>query len=446
MKKLRKMTSILLAVVMMLALSVTAFADTDQKAGETYEAYKIFDATISGDNASYSISADSAWLTDVQNYNGTGLTLTKSADGTKYVVTTSENFSAKAFAEYLATKKDGKPINGSVTGTKEGATFTDLADGYYLVSSSLGNVCQLTTGGEIKIVEKNTVPDVDKKIETKDAYAQIGQVIPFTVTITDGTGTNKEIILHDQMSDGLTLNKDSFKIQVNGEDVDSANYVLETENAGNDTFQIQFKEAYVASLNKGDKIVVTYSATVNKNAVKVDKVTNKASIDYSEQSNTDTSEVEVKTNSFDVLKYAKGDSKKANLAGATFQLKQGDTVIKLIKVDENTYRVAEADEEGAVDTFTTVDAKNITIQGVDSDLEYTLVETVAPDGYNLLTSPVTVKVNADNSTVSEIENSAGATLPTTGGMGTTVLYAVGIILVLGAGVTLVVRRRMGASK
>lgn len=447
MKQLKKLTSILLALVMMLALGATAFA-ADTAKGETYNAYKIFDATINGNHASYSIDKNSEWLSDVQSYTGEGLTLTESADGTKMLVTVSDDFNATTFAAYLAAKTTGKTAAKTEAGTEEGVTITGLADGYYLITSSLGSLCQLTTGGSLTIVEKNTVPDVDKKIDTKDAYAQIGDVIPFTITITDGTGTNKAITLHDQMSEALTLNKDSFQIKVNDTAVDASNYTLTYPTSG-DTFTIAFTAEYVASLDKDAKIVVTYNATLNEKAVSVNKITNKASIDYSNQSNTDTSEVEVKTNSFAVLKYASDDSTKSNLAGATFRLKQGDNVIGLIKVSDTEYRVAldsEKNAEAYTETFTTVANGNITIKGVDSDLDYTLVETVAPAGYNLLTSSVSVNVAEDNSTVSEIANSAGSTLPITGGMGTTLLYAIGIILVLGAGVTLVVRRRMNVSR
>ena len=446
MKQFKKLTSILLALVMMLAMSVTAFA-ADSATGETYTAYKIFDATISanGKNASYSIANDSEWLSVVQSYTGEGLTLINSADGAKKLVTVSESFDAATFAAYLANNTSGKAAAKTETGTKTGVTLTGLIDGYYLVTSSLGSVCQLATGGQITIVEKNTVPDVDKVINTEDAYAQIGKVIPFTITITDGTGTNKAITLHDEMSDALTLDKNSFAVKVNNENVDSSKYTLTYPETG-DTFTITFGAGYVASLEKGAKIVVTYSATLNEKAISVDKITNKASIDYSNQSKTDESTVEIKTNSFDVRKYAAEDDTKANLAGATFQLKQGDSIVKLIKVSNTEYRVAMLNEEGAVDSFTTVASSNIVIKGVDSDLDYTLVETSAPAGYNLLTDPVTVDVNATNNTVSEIANSAGSTLPTTGGMGTTLLYTVGVILVLGAGVALVVRRRMNASK
>lgn len=445
MKQLKKLTSILLALVMMLALGATAFAKNDPVNGETYTAYKVFDATISGDNASYSITSSNPFYATVSAYEG--ITLTESADGTKYLVEKNDKFDAAAFAVLLNAVENKGNASGSGVAADSTVSITGLSDGYYLVTSSLGAVCQLTTAGTLTVVEKNTIPDVVKTTDTDSAYAAIGDKIPYTITITDGTGTNKAIILHDKMTSGLTFN-DDIAIKVGDETVTESNYTL-TKDQNGDTFTIVFKAEYVASLADGAKIVVTYSATVNKDAVSVDKVSNTASIDYSNQSNTDTSEVEVKTNSFAVLKYASDDTDKANLAGATFQLKQGDNVIGLIKVSDTEYRVAldsEKNAEAYTETFTTVANGNITIKGVDSDLDYTLVETVAPAGYNLLTSSVSVNVAEDNSTVSEIANSAGSTLPTTGGMGTTLLYAIGIILVLGAGVTLVVRRRMNVSR
>ena len=93
----------------------------------------------------------------------------------------------------------------------------------------------------------------------------------------------------------------------------------------------------------------------------------------------------------------------------------------------------------------TVASGDIVIWGVDSDEDYSITELQAPKGYNLLNPPTKeVTVNADNSTRIEVENYSGTELPSTGGIGTTILYIIGAILVLGAGILLVVRRRMNA--
>ncbi|MBQ1270265.1 MAG: LPXTG cell wall anchor domain-containing protein, partial [Clostridia bacterium] len=132
-----------------------------------------------------------------------------------------------------------------------------------------------------------------------------------------------------------------------------------------------------------------------------------------------------------------------NLADAVFQLKKGDEVVKLVKESDTVYRVAMADEVNAVETFKTVASGNIVITGVDTDSDYTLVETEAPVGYNMLTKPVEVEeVKADNTTVVDVENKTGIELPSTGGIGTTIFYALGAVMVIGAGVLLVAKKRM----
>ena len=88
---------------------------------------------------------------------------------------------------------------------------------------------------------------------------------------------------------------------------------------------------------------------------------------------------------------------------------------------------------------------SVTIDGLDAEA-YTLTETKAPEGYNLLTESETITVTVDNSAEITVENVAGSTLPTTGGMGTTLIYIAGAVLVIGAGILLVVRRRMNAEQ
>ena len=162
-------------------------------------------------------------------------------------------------------------------------------------------------------------------------------------------------------------------------------------------------------------------------------------------SNTAWSETVTKTYQFEVLKYAANDSAKNPLAGATFQLKDASqTVVKLVKVTDTEYRVANGDEASAVDSFTTVASGKIVIKGVDLD-SYTLVETAAPAGYNKLNQDKKFTVTADQALTVEIPNNSGTELPSTGGMGTTIFYVLGSVLVLGAVVLLVTKKRMSTN-
>ncbi len=172
---------------------------------------------------------------------------------------------------------------------------------------------------------------------------------------------------------------------------------------------------------------------------------NDAKLTWGDNSGTEWSETVTKTYKFEVLKYVKGDTEKKNLAGATFQLEDAEgNVVKLVKVSDTEYRVANGEEANSVDSFTTVSTGNIVVTGVDLD-NYTLVETVAPAGYNLLKDPVPVKVEAANNLIVEVANSTGSELPSTGGMGTTIFYVLGSILVLGAAVLLITKKRMNAA-
>ena len=147
------------------------------------------------------------------------------------------------------------------------------------------------------------------------------------------------------------------------------------------------------------------------------------------------------------------------LAGATFTLSKnadGSDPIALVSEGNNVYRVAKTGETGTVTEITTDTTGKFTIKGLDADTYY-LTETKAPDGYNKLAGPVTIVIGENgvvNGTteapqgVDEVKvlNQTGAELPSTGGMGTTIFYVVGAVLMIGAGVLLVTRRRMNVGK
>jgi len=154
----------------------------------------------------------------------------------------------------------------------------------------------------------------------------------------------------------------------------------------------------------------------------------------------------------------KGDEK-TPLAGAKFTLSKnsdGSDPISLVEVGKNVYRVATKDDVNTITEITTDATGAFTIQGLDSDTYY-LTETAAPAGYNVLKSAIEVKVS-DKGEVTYIydgveatgtvmvENNTGAELPSTGGIGTTIFYVVGGLLVVAAGVLLVTRKRMSKSE
>ena len=295
--------------------------------------------------------------------------------------------------------------------------------------------------------EKNADPTIDKKVQEdsnsswgKNNSAQIGDTVNFQTTITLKKG-DKNVVMHDKMEDGLTFSgADSVAIDGLTKGTD---YTVVTAGLSDECdFEIQFTQTYLDSLTADTTLTVTYSAVLNKDADITAGEKNGAKLTWGDASNTEWSETVTKTYQFEVLKYAANDTEKHPLAGATFQLKDAsNNVVKLIKVSDTEYRVANGAETGAVDSFTTVASGKIVIKGVDLDT-YTLVETAAPAGYNKLKDPVDVTVLDTNALTVEVPNATGTELPSTGGMGTTIFYVVGAILVIGAAVLLITKKRM----
>lgn len=528
MKKLmRRLLAIVAAMTMVMAMGVTAFAATDASItvkrdsssstadpttlSSTYTAYKIFDATYTSntssnsqdnktptttaDGVAYFIVKNSVWLTTVQNLandDGTKyFTLTETADGTGYNVTlnttggiTNNETTAKAIAAglkaALATEPTGEgtshPLNDSGISLTIN-TAKAVEKGYYLIDSSLGdNLILVTTN--VDVVEKNTYPGVRKTVAEDDESAQIGKDRTFTLTVTIPDGANKQIVLTDTMTKGLTFKSiTDVKATATGvADVDltaNTDYTVSEVSAvtGDTTGKQQFTITFPAttvSTNKGKTITITYTATVNKDAAiaagtaESGKDSNEVKLDYGNEFTSKPDEVDVTSQSFEVRKYAATDTiKKTQLAGAVFQIKNGNDVVNLIKISDTEYRVADANEVKAANSvkdytaegttvnnndvvanFKTVAGQNIKITGVDGDVAYSLIEQIAPEGYQLRTDAVSVTPGTTNDLVSEITNAKGSALPSTGGMGTTIFYVLGAALVIGAGVVLVTRRRL----
>lgn len=403
----------------------------------------------------------------------------------------------------------GKKDNGSVS-----AAFDDLAPGYYFVTTSLGSLCALHTSVDSMIIsEKNSVPTLEKKIlvtemaeggeketeggeketEKDETTASIGDTIKYQITVTDGTGTDNAITVHDVMENGLTLVTDEdipaqkdFRVKtVSGSDEDETDAAIGERDwevsTGKETgggvtvctFEITFKSEFIKKLAVDDKIIITYYARLNKDAqIAADTNDNTAWLTYSEHtSQKDT--VKVSTYSFDLIKTgeatAEGDSTYNVLAGAEFELydalKNGDK-IPLMKVSDGTYRVADSTERAASGfESATIEVGEAVIKGLGNG-DYYLEETKSPSGYSGLTNreKVTIKdanlvntkavsgvgvatytraVSDDNKdTGIQVINKTGTILPSTGGIGTTIFYILGAILVIGSGVLLVVKKRM----
>ena len=474
------MLALLAAFALVLAMAVPAWAEgntgsiTVQGAvdGEIYSIYKIFDVTgydtmTTPHKITYKVTDGWASFFAKGNPGATYVTL----DSKKQIsATTLDSTNAPAFAAAAITwAKDSAhniKVTDSKTANKDGVTFTNVADGYYLVDTSLGALCSLdnVTGNAAKISEKNKVPSVEKKVKSGDIYessnsAKIGDTVKYKTTITIN-GSVEKVVLHDKMDTGLTFDETSVKVKVGGADVAAANYTLKkpgTESSDPCTFEIEFKDSYIAGLETGKQIEVTYSATLNESAV-IGTPGNKNDtwLKYG-NSGSVTSETTTYSYSFDLVKT---DSDGTLLAGAKFKLYADQNCaneIKLVADGDNAYRVAKTGEK-AVESIETNATSALTIKGLKGTTTYYLKEIEAPKGYNELENAFAFTI-ADanvssnlgttgnkwvegNSTGIHIINNAGTTLPSTGGMGTTVFYVVGGGLMAVAVVLLVTKKRM----
>lgn len=458
MKQAKKFASFLLALVMVFAMATTAFAAgtnsitvNDAQKGETYKLYKMLDLSVNEANTAYSYTVNSDW----DDFFTTGAGKDYVDIDTQGYVTWKESkkdaASMEAFGKAAAAAVSGKTVVATETPTADGSfTFLNLDAGYYLITSTNGNLAIVDTtptNPAATVDEKNADPTIDKKVQEDsnsswgtENSAQIGDTVNFQTTITLKKGA-KNVVMHDKMEDGLTFSG-ADRVAIAGLTKGTDYTVVTTGLYDECDFEIQFTQTYLDSLTADTTLTVTYSAVLNKDADITAGEKNDAKLTWGDASNTEWSETVTKTYQFEVLKYAANDKEKSPLAGATFQLQDANgNVVKLIKVSDTVYRVANGDETGAVDSFTTVASGKIVIKGVDLD-EYTLVETAAPAGYNKLKDPVDVTVLNTNALTVEVSNATGTELPSTGGMGTTIFYVVGAILVISAAVLLVTRKRM----
>lgn len=469
-----------------------------------------------------------------------GITLTPSASDPKVYVVGGSMTAAQA--RKLA--DDLQPVlpttaAGSVTATGETATIDVAEPGYYAVYGTavpknpsetpaeevVAAVALTTTKPNATVVPKVQVPTLDKKIKGdlkldaagEAAAAAVGTTVPFEITskVPDLTGYSKyTFIITDTISNGLSFTGTDTANQINGltvkiksgsEDVsltqnstnDKRQFTIEHD-VGSKTFKLTIPFTTLKDFAKDAQITVEYSAIINSNALNTNYEKNTATLKYSHSpyddntNETPEEEVYIIDVNIDVDKIADGDATK-KLANAKFKLYRhtslpGDDDPYWYKWDSDNNKVVWVTKAEADEFVTNAEGKLTTqFQGLgasETGVEYGLLETDAPTGYNLLAEPVKVVLmstydatgkvvtvsakignaqdftNVTNGTVevsktandhqpiatATINNGSGTELPSTGGMGTTLLYVVGVALVLGAGIVLVARRKAGSKR
>ena len=495
MKKIKKLISVLLTCILSFCMINNVHADgvgsievNGTTEGKTYEIYKIFDLTYSGTKVAYTIDSD--WEAF---FNGEGIEYIVSTNTgnlnqitigseIKYINITDDNieeFTQKALT-YATTLEQN---DGSKVAEGESLTFTDLALGYYLVYpqgatdilDGNGSICSITsTLPNATVNIKANYPTIEKEVD--DQNAEVGQLIMFTITgrVPDTTGyTSYTYQLKDTMSSGLQLDSTvaDFTIEFIDEttEPDTITKITDvipvySDNSFILTFDMTNYQDYV-----GRTIKVTYKVGVTEEAVNSDTTKNSATLTYSNDpkdltktTTTPPVEVFVYSSEINVIKVDANDTE-VKLAGASFVLQNTDglyyqavdtnkAVITNTISTEAIVDVNWVEKEEDATLLVTDENGIVTFEGIENGTYY-LVEVDAPEGYNKLTGPVTVKVgytdeeetNLGTVAVSHeeiVENNSGTELPRTGGIGTKLFIIIGSLLVIGSAVVLITNKRM----
>lgn len=464
---MKKLVSLLLALVMVMGLAITASAaqegtltggsitiDNANK-GDIYSAYQIlYLESYDAEKGTYSYKANSQWKAWLE-------TQTKfvAFDGQGYV-TWVEGADAAKFAKLAKDQIRSMEPDASAEAESTKVEITGLKLGYYLVDTTLGTLCSLdTTNPSVEMKEKNGVPTNEKEVQEdstgawgKTNDADIGQTVNYRSTITAQAGA-ENYVFHDTMSVGLTYTGVTG-ITLNDATLDEKNYTVQTSDFSDGcTFEVVFTQDFCDTLKANDKIVISYTAVVNEKAViGLPGNPNDCKLGYGEENHTKytpVSETITYTWDMEVLKYGNGNEENP-LEGVTFKILNNNKS-KAAKVVNG--KIAEWVDVDAGTILTTDANGKIKVEGLDSDTYY-LREVATLAGYNKLSGDVeftitgATKGESDKLTyttlVVKVNNQSGTELPSTGGMGTTIFYVIGGILVLGAAVLLVTRKRMNA--
>ncbi len=396
------------------------------------------------------------------------------------------------YVEIVATAPADKPTEESTT-----VTFDNLEPGYYFVSSTLGSLCALHTAASTEtITAKNTRPNISKTVNVQTA--SVGQQVTFTLTIQANKGADAVYTLEDIMDNTLTFDptaENAFEItygnivesqeiegQANSQPVPQDKYTITKLSEDPNDFKIVFSQDFTSTLTDQNSIQIVYTAILNEDAINSEFAKNKVNFTY--KTIEKSAEVQIANHGFSLVKTGSGDVLLGSDKIAKFKLYSDEKCENEIKLVKTFYK----NEDGTASTtdFCYRPAKKTVTQNPDGSStttydetydeyieagvakidglangKYYLKEIEAPSGYNKVLTAVEVEIkgadkfhqfNADKSAVTNlsdvvaVKNLQGVLIPTTGGIGTTIFYVLGSILLVGAGVLLVTRKRMNTSK
>lgn len=454
-------------------------------AGEKYKAYKILTLDSYSETAkaySYKKTNDQ-WAKFINERSD--FFKTNENGYVTFIGTDDAGAAARRIAIYAIgfAKKNNVDATKTVDATSTSVVFDKLDLGYYVIESTSGTACAIaTTNPNVTVDNKHSNPYVNKVIETggkkfdnsKKNSVNLGETVTYKTTIHVKPGA-KNYVLHDKMNSHLHFQcvqevsgNDNRTFYANKND-GSSDYIV-TPDVFNGTegpkegctfhveFTNKFYDTYQEEIDRGEltEIYVTYVVAVKDDALINESMKNTTWLTYGENNTkTDQSETDTYTYGIPVFKYTGND---AGLAGAKFILsrKLDATENDALKFDPNvpSYRYTINQETGnGTTTLESPDGGRFTIEGLEAGIYY-LKETEAPKGYNKIQKSIMIeiledgKIKVDGNPITgdvRVQNNTGSLLPSTGGMGTTLIYVVGSILVLASGIVLFSKRKEGTN-
>ena len=472
--------------------SITNTITTAAYTADSTVAAKLDDATLSPANTWFTTTAIAGSTDKAVAWNTT--------------VTEENAANTQAAAKWLV-EKGAYTSSGTFTASGSSfTTSTNFDAGYYVIVPSEGdNYIALTLGtGNTTIAEKNKYPTIDKKQTTTsggtygddDVGVKIGDKIYYQVEVKVPADANRDIIVTDTMSTGLAFDDNvvvTVGTTVPGTAIDNtsnANYEAAVK-GGSDTWTWKYT-IHPTDAIVGKYVVFTFSGTVTADALTSISRQNDVELDYNNGHYIETDHVEFDIGAAAIIKYDGATATESSgvltptgtsitYLTASFALTDSTgAAVKVSEATSGTVGVYVVDPEGASNEVTSDKDHDgvILIYGLDPDETYTLTETDTEAGYNLLAGTVSLApVKAENTDVNTIKvvlanvdeivagntsadaantltltaadvvkvaNNSGTVLPSTGGIGTTIFYVSGLLMVLGAATILISRRRADA--